>query len=114
MILTQEQYELLYGEGTRSGVPEAWERRWPDNKLPYKIHSSVLSSDIDIIESSNVVIETHHELFREQEKYRALYVSCCPKLVNINLSKAIFVLKVERVPFISLVKIVLTNLRSAI
>ena len=42
MILTQEQYELLYGEGTRSGVPEAWERRWPDNKLPYKIHSSAL------------------------------------------------------------------------
>ena len=52
MILTQEQYELLYGEGTRSGVPEAWERRWPDNKLPYKIHSSVLSSDIAIIEST--------------------------------------------------------------
>ena len=52
MILTQEQYELLYGEGTRSGVPEAWERRWPDNKLPYKIHSSVLSSDIPIIEST--------------------------------------------------------------
>ena len=52
MILTQEQNELLYGEGTRSGVPEAWERRWPDNKLPYKIHSSVLSSDIAIIEST--------------------------------------------------------------
>ena len=52
MILTQEQYELLYGEDTRSGVPEAWERRWPDNKLPYKIHSSVLSSDVAIIEST--------------------------------------------------------------
>ena len=52
MILTQEQYELLYGEGTRSGVPEAWERRWPDKKLPYEIHSSVLSSDIAIIEST--------------------------------------------------------------
>ena len=52
MILTQEQYELLFGEGARSGVPEAWERRWPDNKLPYKIHSSVLSSDIAIIEST--------------------------------------------------------------
>ena len=52
MILTQEQYELLYGEGTRSGVPEAWERRWPNKKLPYEIHSSVLSSDIAIIEST--------------------------------------------------------------
>ena len=52
MILTQEQYELLYGEGTRSGVPEAWERRWPDNKLPYETDSSVLSSDIAIIEST--------------------------------------------------------------
>ena len=29
-----------------------WDRRWTDNKLPYKIHSSVLSSDIAIIEST--------------------------------------------------------------
>ena len=52
MILTQEQYELLYGEGTRSGVPEAWKGRWPNRQLPYEIHSSVLSSDIAIIEST--------------------------------------------------------------
>ena len=52
MILTQEQYELLYGEGTRSGVPEAWKRRWTDNKLPYETDSSVITSDIDIIESA--------------------------------------------------------------
>lgn len=52
MILTQEQYELLYGEGTRSGVPEAWERRWTDNRLPYETDSSVITSDIDIIESA--------------------------------------------------------------
>ena len=52
MILTQEQYELLYGEGTRSGVPEAWKRRWTANRLPYETDSSVLSSDIAIIEST--------------------------------------------------------------
>ena len=52
MILTQEQYELLYGEGTRSGVPEAWKGRWPNRQLPYEIDSSILYSDIAIIEST--------------------------------------------------------------
>ena len=52
MILTQEQYELLYGEGTRSGVPESWNGKWPNRQLPYEIHSSVLSSDIPVIESA--------------------------------------------------------------
>ena len=52
MILTQEQYDLLYGEGTRSGVPEAWNGRWPNKQLPYEIDSSVISSDIAIIEST--------------------------------------------------------------
>ena len=52
MILTQEQYQFLYGEGTRSGVPEGLDRRWPDKKLPYETDSSVLSSDIAIIEST--------------------------------------------------------------
>ena len=34
MILTQEQYELLYGQRTRSGIPKNWEGgdwRWPKN-----------------------------------------------------------------------------------
>ena len=52
MILTQEQYELLYGEGTRSGIPEAWKGKWPNRQLAYEIHSSVLSSEIPIIEST--------------------------------------------------------------
>ena len=55
MILTQEQYESMYGEGTRSGVPEIWYgvfRRWPNNRLPYEIDSSVLSSDKAIVEST--------------------------------------------------------------
>ena len=48
MILTQEQYELLYGQRTRSGIPEEWKGfdwRWPNNKLPYKIDSSILPPD---------------------------------------------------------------------
>ena len=51
MILTQEQYELMYGEGTRSGAPKIF-RRWPNNRLPYEIDSSVLSSDKAIVEST--------------------------------------------------------------
>jgi hypothetical protein len=55
MILTQEQYELLYGQRTRVGVPVEWRdffRRWPDNQLPYIIDSSVSPSDIAIIKST--------------------------------------------------------------
>ena len=55
MILTQEQYELMYGEGTRSGIPEIWYGvfvRWPNSRLPYEIDPSVLSSDATIIEST--------------------------------------------------------------
>ena len=55
MILTQEQYEFLYGQGTRVGVPEEWKnifRRWPDEQLPYIIDDSVLDTDIAIIKST--------------------------------------------------------------
>ena len=53
MILTQEQYELMYGEGTRSGVPEtSIFRRWPNKKLPCEIDSSVLPSDRVIVENT--------------------------------------------------------------
>ena len=51
MILTQEQYELMYGEDTRSGIPDVF-KRWPNNRLPYEIDSSVLSSDKAIVEST--------------------------------------------------------------
>ena len=55
MVLTQEQYEFLYGQRTRVGVPVEWRdffRRWPDNQLPYIIDSSVSPSDIAIIKST--------------------------------------------------------------
>ena len=58
MVFTQEQYELLYGQRTRSGIPEDWSNnggrswRWPKNKLPYKIDSSVLPPDQLIIEET--------------------------------------------------------------
>ena len=51
MILTQEQYELLYGEGARSGAPDPV-RRWPNSRLPVEIDSSVLSSDRVIVENT--------------------------------------------------------------
>ena len=34
MILTQEQYEFLYGQRSRSGIPKDWgggDFRWPKN-----------------------------------------------------------------------------------
>ena len=55
MILTQEQYEFLYGQRKRVGVPVKWKdffRRWPDNQLPYIIDSSIFLSDIAIIKST--------------------------------------------------------------
>ena len=55
MILTQEQYEVMYGEGKRSGVPEIWKgifRRWPDKRLPYVFDSSLPTFNISIIESA--------------------------------------------------------------
>ena len=55
MILTQEQYEFLYEQQTRVGVPVRWGdifRRWPDERMPYIIDDSVLDSDIAIIKST--------------------------------------------------------------
>ena len=58
MVFTQEQYELLYGQRTRSGKPANWTNnkgrnwRWPENKLPYRIDSSVLLPDQLIIEKT--------------------------------------------------------------
>ena len=44
MILTREQYEIMYGEGLRSGVPKL-SMQWPDRKLPYEIASRINFSD---------------------------------------------------------------------
>ena len=55
MILTQEQYEFLYRQRKRVGVPVKWDkifRRWPDNRLPYIIDSSISPPNIAIIKST--------------------------------------------------------------
>ena len=44
MILTHEQYEIMYGKGPRSGNPFK-NMKWPDNELPYEVDSSVSFSD---------------------------------------------------------------------
>ena len=44
MILSQEQYEIMYGKGPRSGVPYP-SMQWPDGELPYEISFSVYQSD---------------------------------------------------------------------
>ena len=51
MILTQEQYEFLYGQRTRLGIPEAI-YRWPNKTLPYEIADSVSPNETAIIEST--------------------------------------------------------------
>ena len=55
MILTQEQYEIMYGESKRSRIPEIWAgrfRRWPDRRLPYVIDSRIPDFNKSIIESA--------------------------------------------------------------
>jgi hypothetical protein len=42
MILTQEQYEIMYGKGSRSGIPYP-NYRWPNKRLPYEIDDSISS-----------------------------------------------------------------------
>ena len=41
IILTQNQFNILFGESERNGV-STLSRRWPNNKLPYEIDSSTI------------------------------------------------------------------------
>ena len=52
MIFTQEQYEVLYGKGVvgRNGIPSIYPiLKWPNNKMPYVIDSSISPSEADQI-----------------------------------------------------------------
>ena len=42
IILTQNQFNILFGESERNGV-STLSRRWPNNKLPYEIDSSTIA-----------------------------------------------------------------------
>ena len=42
IILTQNQFNILFGESERNGV-STLSRRWPNNKLPYEIDSSTIT-----------------------------------------------------------------------
>ena len=42
IILTQNQFNILFGESERNGVSNL-SRRWPNNKLPYEIDSSTIA-----------------------------------------------------------------------
>ena len=42
IILTQNQFNILFGESERNGI-SALSRRWPNNKLPYEIDSSTIA-----------------------------------------------------------------------
>ena len=52
MILTQEQYEIMYEEGKRNGIPEGAFRRWQDRRLPYVIDPRIPNFNKSIIESA--------------------------------------------------------------
>ena len=41
IILTQNQFNILFGESERNGI-STLSRRWPNNKLPYEIDSSTI------------------------------------------------------------------------
>ena len=47
MMLNHEQYEIMYEEGKRSGIPEGAFRRWP-----YLIDSRIPDFNKSIIESA--------------------------------------------------------------
>ena len=51
MILTQEQYEFLYGPRKRNGNPVVVQR-WPNKTLPYKISDSFAPNETALIEST--------------------------------------------------------------
>ena len=51
MILTQEQYEFLYGPHKRLGRPQAI-FRWPNRQLPYVIANDYNASETAFIEST--------------------------------------------------------------
>ena len=42
IMLTQNQFNILFGESERNGV-STLSRRWPNNKLPYEIDSSTIA-----------------------------------------------------------------------
>ena len=42
IMLTQNQFDILFGETERNGV-STLSRRWPNNKLPYEIDSSTIA-----------------------------------------------------------------------
>lgn len=43
IILTHNQFDLLFGKSQRSGI-STLSRRWPNNKLPYEIDSSTIAT----------------------------------------------------------------------
>ena len=42
IILTKNQFDILFGEGERNGV-NILSRRWPNNAVPYEIDSSKIT-----------------------------------------------------------------------
>ena len=42
IILTQNQFNILFGESERNGV-STLSRRWPNNEMPYEIDSSTIA-----------------------------------------------------------------------
>ena len=42
IILTQNQFNILFGESERNGI-STLSRRWPNNEMPYEIDSSTIA-----------------------------------------------------------------------
>ena len=42
IMLTQNQFNILFGESERNGI-STLSRRWPNNELPYEIDSSTIA-----------------------------------------------------------------------
>ena len=42
IILTKNQFDILFGEGERNGI-NILSRRWPNNAVPYEIDSSKIT-----------------------------------------------------------------------